>query len=398
MNRPAKGYIPYSGQQTGPFFALRVAGGEASFTRAIEGPLPLSAYEASHGSTAINHGLPRFRDVSFAAAYPLGQVLLSDPGFAGGRPSRGLQSPHPRRRRGERHAGGRAPLRPRQQDGPAASGRGLRNAAELHRGRRLRHDPGLEERSHHARARRRTGTSSARPTACAGSSCLRTASTRSTKPGARSPWPRRPERAARAGPSWLSAGWGTSLLDFWDDFAADGVLDPRPATRGGHALRLAHRRGRCPGERQRRGDLLSGLALPEPRHLVAQGNARRPHRQLLHDALARRLGRGGGFRRAGRRTRSRDGRVRPRSSPQALSRPRSRKPPSSTSARSGPRPASGRRTAASSASRARATPPAAAGAPAPTSGTTSRRPPSSSALWPGPCARRSSSKRPTTRA
>jgi hypothetical protein len=30
--------------------------------------------------------------------------------------------------------------------------------------------------------------------------------------------------------SWLAAGWGTSLLDFWDDFAADGALDPRPAT------------------------------------------------------------------------------------------------------------------------------------------------------------------------
>src|SRR5512137_2920819 len=79
MNRPAKGYIPYSGQQTGPFFALHVASGGASFTRVIEGPLPLYVYEASHGSTAVNHGLPRFRDVSFAAAYPLGQVLLSDP-------------------------------------------------------------------------------------------------------------------------------------------------------------------------------------------------------------------------------------------------------------------------------------------------------------------------------
>ena len=79
MNRPAKGYTPYSGQQTGPFFALRVASGEVPFTRVLEGPLPLSVYEASHGSTAVNHGLPRFREVSFAAAYPLGQVLLSDP-------------------------------------------------------------------------------------------------------------------------------------------------------------------------------------------------------------------------------------------------------------------------------------------------------------------------------
>ena len=53
MNRPAKGYVPYGGQQTGPFFAIHVAGGVAPFTRALEGPLPLSVYEASHGSTAV---------------------------------------------------------------------------------------------------------------------------------------------------------------------------------------------------------------------------------------------------------------------------------------------------------------------------------------------------------
>ena len=80
MNRPAKGYIPFTGQQLGPFFAIfvRLDGG-APAARALEGPLPLSAYEASHGSTAVNHGLPRFHDCSFAAAYPLGQVFLSDP-------------------------------------------------------------------------------------------------------------------------------------------------------------------------------------------------------------------------------------------------------------------------------------------------------------------------------
>ena len=80
MNRPAKGYIPYLGQQLGPFFALNLKGADGkSWTRALEGPLPLFVYEQSHGSTAMNHGLPRFRDCSFAAAYPLGQVFLWDP-------------------------------------------------------------------------------------------------------------------------------------------------------------------------------------------------------------------------------------------------------------------------------------------------------------------------------
>ena len=34
----------------------------------------------SSGSTASNHGLPRFSNCSFGAAYPFGQVRLSDPG------------------------------------------------------------------------------------------------------------------------------------------------------------------------------------------------------------------------------------------------------------------------------------------------------------------------------
>jgi len=79
MNRPAKGFVPMRGR-TGPFFALyaRTADGQA-LARTIEGPIEPSGYEGSHGSTVANHGLPRFRKCSFSAAYPLGQVMLSDP-------------------------------------------------------------------------------------------------------------------------------------------------------------------------------------------------------------------------------------------------------------------------------------------------------------------------------
>src|SRR4030065_494145 len=80
MNRPAKGYIPYTGQQLGPFFALTLKGADGkTWTRSLEGALPLSVYEQSHGRTAMNHGLPRFRDCSFAAAYPPGQGFFFDP-------------------------------------------------------------------------------------------------------------------------------------------------------------------------------------------------------------------------------------------------------------------------------------------------------------------------------
>jgi len=79
MNRAAKGFVPLRGR-SGPFFALftKTVDGQRA-TRAIEGPIELSDYEDSHGSTVPNHGLPRFRMCSFAAAYPFGQVMLSDP-------------------------------------------------------------------------------------------------------------------------------------------------------------------------------------------------------------------------------------------------------------------------------------------------------------------------------
>lgn len=74
VNRPAKGFKPKQA-----FFALWVkpAGGEA-VTRALEGVIPPEEYEGAFGSTTPNHGLPRFRQCRFEAAYPFGQVHLSD--------------------------------------------------------------------------------------------------------------------------------------------------------------------------------------------------------------------------------------------------------------------------------------------------------------------------------
>lgn len=75
VNRPAKGFAPGRA-----FFALyaRPQGGEA-VTRCLEGPVEPAAYEGGFGSPARNHGLPRFRRCGFEAAYPFGQVMLSDP-------------------------------------------------------------------------------------------------------------------------------------------------------------------------------------------------------------------------------------------------------------------------------------------------------------------------------
>jgi uncharacterized protein (DUF608 family) len=74
MNRPAKGY---NGGEA--IFVLHAQGeGQPAVTRALEGVLS-PPYEGAFGARSPYHGLPRFRRCSFWAAYPLGQVMLSDP-------------------------------------------------------------------------------------------------------------------------------------------------------------------------------------------------------------------------------------------------------------------------------------------------------------------------------
>jgi non-lysosomal glucosylceramidase len=75
MNHPAKGFNP-----GGCFFAVNIQtpGGD-SLTRALEGQIDPANYEGASGCPIPNHGLPRFQHCNFEAAYPFGQVLLSDP-------------------------------------------------------------------------------------------------------------------------------------------------------------------------------------------------------------------------------------------------------------------------------------------------------------------------------
>lgn len=80
MNRPAKGF---SGGQMGngvPFFSIFIkeANGK-THTKGLMGPLNAVDYEDKEGRPVDNHGIPRFRNVSFDASYPFGQVNLSDP-------------------------------------------------------------------------------------------------------------------------------------------------------------------------------------------------------------------------------------------------------------------------------------------------------------------------------
>ena len=74
VNRPAKGF---AGGEA--FFVLYArAGGQPAVTRVLEGVLQ-PPYEGAFGARALHHGLPRFRECAFHAAYPFSQVTFADP-------------------------------------------------------------------------------------------------------------------------------------------------------------------------------------------------------------------------------------------------------------------------------------------------------------------------------
>lgn len=79
MNKPG---IKYSTVQTGnqaPFFAIYVKPqGQKPMAKALIGPFHPSEYMHYEGRPVNNHGMPRFSSASFDAAYPFGQVNLTD--------------------------------------------------------------------------------------------------------------------------------------------------------------------------------------------------------------------------------------------------------------------------------------------------------------------------------
>lgn len=217
MNRPAKGFTPRGFRRCGPFFMLRLkAVGEEPVARALEGPLPLDAYEGDSGSPAPNHGLPRFRRCRFDAAYPLGQVHLSDPDVPVDVRLEAFNPfiPADAERSGLPVAVLRYVLTNRSSQPLAATVCGtIPNF--------VGHD-GTEGQSRGNRNEYREGA------ACRGL-LMRSTGTADTA----AQWGTLALAAAGRGrvsarTSWLQAGWGTSLLEFWDDLLADGRLDDHP--------------------------------------------------------------------------------------------------------------------------------------------------------------------------
>ena len=219
MNRPAKGFVPMGdgGRGGGAFFALyaKPTGGP-SVTRALEGPVDVSEYQGASGSVAANHGLPRFAQCAFAAAYPLAQVQLSDPrvpvavcleAFNPFIPANADDSGIP-------IAVLRYTLTNRTNKRVAASVCGsLPNFIG---------NDGVEELARANRNRFRKATH------CQGIFM----DSKGVDPAAISYGTMALTTTAKTGityrTAWKKAGWGTSLLDFWDDFAADGRVEERP--------------------------------------------------------------------------------------------------------------------------------------------------------------------------
>ncbi len=79
MNKPGKGFSTITEGNQAPFFAIYVQSAQKpAETKALLGPLHTSEYMHYEGRPVNHHGLPRFSSASFDAAYPFGQVNLDD--------------------------------------------------------------------------------------------------------------------------------------------------------------------------------------------------------------------------------------------------------------------------------------------------------------------------------
>jgi len=79
MNVPGKGFNTTGNEMNAPFFSIYTSiPGSEPVSKALMGPLYSWEYEHMEGRSAPLHGMPRFEKATFDAAYPLGQVHLTD--------------------------------------------------------------------------------------------------------------------------------------------------------------------------------------------------------------------------------------------------------------------------------------------------------------------------------
>jgi uncharacterized protein (DUF608 family) len=214
MNRPAKGFAPGA-----PFFAVWVkpASGPAKM-RALQGPVELYQYEGPSGvKNATNPNLPTFREASFDASYPFGIVNLSDPGL-------------PIRVRIK----GWNPFVPTDADKSGIPIAVFTYEIENTTDQDLTVSVCGTLQNFIGRDGVKVVPSKNRNVFRKGEAVQGLFMKSETAPSDAETWgtmaltvPLSEDATYRT--SWLEAGWGTSLLDFWDDLQDDGRLSEREA-------------------------------------------------------------------------------------------------------------------------------------------------------------------------
>jgi len=219
MNRPAKGYNPGPRFEIAPFFILFIQQENLRDTRLLEGPVPLYAYEGERGVDKItNHGMPRFDSTTFDAAYPFGQVQLYNDrlpvqvkmkGFNPLIPTNAEKSGIPLAiirfeitNTSEQHM--IASVCGSMQNFIGDDGAFGVTAGNLNKFRSADTFKGIYMSTTKVEKNSEQWGTMALTTSSTGDVSYRT--------------------------NWKKQHWGSSVLDFWDDFSADGILEDRPET------------------------------------------------------------------------------------------------------------------------------------------------------------------------
>jgi len=214
------------------FFAIRVKGASHESTTMLAGPLHPTELYAAEGNCAPQSGLPRFREASFAGAFPFGVVRLADKDLPVKVAIRGFSPFVP----GD-SAASSLPVASLEYDVENVSGEPLEvSVAAFVRnivgndgnptgftGRRLSHSGG--EKGNCSVYREGSGL---RGVMCLSDGVAKNSPAWGTfalsTPDA--------DGALTFREAFAPNSWSGTVLDFWDDFSDDGELSPRPSGDG----------------------------------------------------------------------------------------------------------------------------------------------------------------------